>query len=310
MIPENVMNQPSWYESSARARIEGLLDAGSFKEILGPQDQVMSPHLALFDLPPAFDDGMIIGRGLIDGRPVAIAAQEGQFMGGTFAEVSGAKLVGLLRAVARNAGTPQEVSTVFLLLDTGGVRLQEANAGEMAVSETIHAILDVRHAGVPVVALIGGRAGAFGGGGLVTACCSHIIISEQGRISVSGPEVIETNKGVEEFDSRDRALVWRVTGGRSRVLLGGADSYVKGDIGSFRKAAAQVLNNNAPPLSLETLEREQGRLEHRLKAYGNCHDTPEIWVIAGLSTPAGIADLTEDDFIDLLVKEGVRHDAR
>jgi len=150
MIPENVMNQPSWYESSARARIEGLLDAGSFKEILGPQDQVMSPHLALFDLPPAFDDGMIIGRGLIDGRPVAIAAQEGQFMGGTFAEVSGAKLVGLLRAVARNAGTPQEVSTVFLLLDTGGVRLQEANAGEMAVSETIHAILDVRHAGVTV----------------------------------------------------------------------------------------------------------------------------------------------------------------
>ena len=74
MIPENVMNQPSWYESSARARIEGLLDAGSFKEILGPQDQVMSPHLALSDLPPAFDDGMFIGRGLIDGRPVAIAA--------------------------------------------------------------------------------------------------------------------------------------------------------------------------------------------------------------------------------------------
>lgn len=309
MIPENVMNEPSWYESSARARISGLLDADSFSEILGPVDRVMSPHLALFDLPPAFDDGMIIGRGSIDGRSVAVAAQEGQFMGGTFAEVSGAKLVGLLRAVARSAGTPQAVSTVFLLLDTGGVRLQEANAGEMAVSETIRAILDVRKAGVPVVALIGGRAGAFGGGGLVTACCSHIIISEQGRISVSGPEVIETNKGVEEFDSRDRALVWRVTGGRSRVLLGGADAYVKGDIASFRKSAAQV-SNSVPSFSLQTLEQEQERLEQRLQAYGACRDTPEIWTIAGLPIPDGIADLTEDEFIRLLAKEGIRHDAR
>lgn len=309
MIPENVMNEPSWYELSARARINGLLDAGSFNEILGPQDRVMSPHLAFFDLPPAFDDGIIIGRGMIDGRPVAVAAQEGQFMGGTFAEVSGAKLVGLLRAVAKSAGTPQAVNSVFLLLDTGGVRLQEANAGEMAVSETIRAILDVRHKGVPVIALIGGRAGAFGGGGLVTACCSHIVISEQGRISVSGPEVIETNKGVEEFDSKDRALVWRVTGGRSRVLLGGADSYVKGDITSFRKAAAHA-RNSVPTLSLDTLEHEQERLEQRLSAFGDCRDTPEIWTRIGLPNPAGIADLTEDEFIHLLAKEGVRHDAR
>ncbi|MBO1325423.1 biotin-independent malonate decarboxylase subunit beta [Acetobacter sp. TBRC 12305] len=303
------MSEPSWYESSARARIEGLLDSGSFEEILPPQSRVMSPHLALFDLPPAFDDGMIVGRGQIDGCPVAVAAQEGQFMGGTFAEVSGAKLVGLLRGVAHSAGTRQGVGAVLLLLDTGGVRLQEANAGEMAVSETIRAIIDVRRAGVPVIALIGGRAGAFGGGGLVTACCSHVVISEQGRISVSGPEVIETNKGVEEFDSRDRALVWRVTGGRSRVLLGGADSYVKGDVGSFRKAAAQA-RNSTPSFSLETLEREQERLTERLKLYGSCHDTPEIWRIAGLPEPEGIADMTEDDFMSLLAKEGLHHDAR
>ena len=31
-------------------------------------------------------------------RTVLVAAQEGQFMGGTFAEVSGAKIVGLVRA--------------------------------------------------------------------------------------------------------------------------------------------------------------------------------------------------------------------
>jgi hypothetical protein len=36
---------------------------------------------------------------------------------------------------------------VLLLLDTGGVRLQEANAGELAISEIIRAIVEVRSAG-------------------------------------------------------------------------------------------------------------------------------------------------------------------
>ena len=43
-------------------------------------------------------------------------------------------------------------------------------------------------------------------------------LAEPGRIAVSGPEVIETNRGVEEFDSRDRALVWRTMGGKNRRL--------------------------------------------------------------------------------------------
>ncbi len=66
-------------------------------------------------------------------------------------------------------------------------------------------------------------------------------ISEQGRINVSGPEVIENNKGVEEFDSKDRALVWRVTGGRTRTLLGGADEYVDDESSSFRDGAIALL---------------------------------------------------------------------
>ncbi|NHN89753.1 biotin-independent malonate decarboxylase subunit beta [Acetobacter conturbans] len=305
MIPEEIIHQPSWYESSARARIVGLLDTDTFAEILGPADRVMSPHLDLFDLPPAFDDGMIIGRGKLAGRAVAVAAQEGQFMGGTFAEVSGAKLVGLLRAVTAAVGTASAVTSVLLLLDTGGVRLQEANAGEMAVSEIIRAVLDTRRAGVPVIALIGGRAGAFGGGGIVTACCSHVVISEQGRISVTGPEVIETNQGAEEFDSRDRALVWRITGGRSRVLLGGADSYVKGDIAGFREMAIRV-HNTVPAFSPETMMMEQDRLKKRLEFYGDCTDTPEIWSRAGLSDPDKIYEIDDDAFLALLSQKGSR----
>jgi malonate decarboxylase beta subunit len=198
---------------------------------------------------------------------------------------------------------------VLLLLDTGGVRLQEANAGELAISEIIHAIIEVRSAGIPVLALVGGRAGAFGGGGIITACCSRIIASEHARVSVSGPEVIETNKGVEEFDSRDRALVWRVCGARTRYLTGGVDRYVKGSIQNFREAAIALIAHT-PAFELATLKAEQRRLSERLQRFGDCRDAPEIWRKAGLPEPERIAEITDDAFLAIPRIKGADHDAR
>jgi len=220
----------SWYEASARQRIDALVDAGSFCEYIGPELREISPHLSIFDLPEQFDDGIVIGHGRLDGTPVLIAAQEGRFMGGAFGEVHGAKLTGLLRAARALR------QDVLILFDTGGVRLQEANAGELAIAEIMRAVIELRRAGLSVVGLIGGRAGCYGGGSLIAGTCSRLIVSEQGRISVSGPEVIETNRGIEEFDSRDLALLWRTLGGNHRYLIGGADTFVAssvcGEIGS------------------------------------------------------------------------------
>ncbi|UVS95371.1 biotin-independent malonate decarboxylase subunit beta [Burkholderia glumae] len=260
----------SWYEASARQRIDGLVDAGTFAEFVGPAKREMSPHLPLFDLPCQFDDGMIVGRAALDGRAVLVAAQEGRFMGGAFGEVHGAKLTGLLRA-ARELGMP-----VLILFDTGGVRLQEANAGELAIAEIMRALIDARAAGVPVIGLVGGRAGCYGGGGLLAACCSALAVSEPGRIGVSGPEVIETNRGVEEFDSKDRALVWRTMGGKHRRLIGGVERFVEDTLPAFRAAALALL---AAPhgFDLDLLEAEQRRLEARLAAFDDCGDAREIW---------------------------------
>jgi malonate decarboxylase beta subunit len=301
-------HEADWYEASARERVTGLLDANSFVEFLGPEQRAMSPHLAQFGLTGAFDDGIVVGRGRLDGQEVLVAAQEGWFMGGAFGEVHGAKLVGLLRAARADAG-PSGPRAVLLLLDTGGVRLQEANAGELAISEVIRAIVEARSAGAPVLALIGGRAGAFGGGGIVTACCSRIVVSEHARVSVSGPEVIETNKGVEEFDSKDRALVWRVCGGRTRYLAGGADRYVKGSIRDFRDAAIALIPQ-APPFDLPTLEAEHRRLTERLQQFGDSRDAPEIWSQAGVSQPERIPDISDDAFLAIKRPKGADHDAR
>ena len=296
----------SWLEAAARERVTGLLDEDSFTEFLGPERREMSPHLPLFDLPGAFDDGVVVGRGRLDGHDVFVAAQEGRFMGGTFGEVSGAKIVGLLRASALDRGP----RAVLLLLDTGGVRLQEANAGELAVSEIIRAIAEARHAGVAVIALVGGRSGAFGGGGIIAACCSRIVISQAGRTGVSGPEVIETNRGVEEFDSRDRALVWRIGGGRTRRLTGGADRYVRDEIEAFREAASDLIAKAPRPLDLAAMRAEQVRLRARLDRDGDSRDATEIWARRGFDDPAHVSDLTEEQFMALLAREGTTDDAR
>ena len=295
----------SWYEASARARLDALLDAGSFREFIGPEQRRMSPHLPLFDLPRAFDDGMIVGEGRLEERAVLVAAQEGRFMGGAFGEVHGAKLVGLLRAALE-----QKPSAVLILFDTGGVRLQEANAGETAIAEVMRAITQVRAAGIPVIGLIGGRAGCYGGGGLIAGTCSRLAVSEGGRISVSGPEVIETNKGAEEFDSRDRALIWRTMGGKHRRLTGGADAFADDTVAAFRAAALSLIDN-APPFNIATLEAEQSRLEARLERFGDCGDGTEIWARLGVNDPAAIPVMTTAEFDAVVASlEATTHDAR
>jgi malonate decarboxylase beta subunit len=302
-----ISGQASWFQATARQRVTGLLDPNSFTEFLGPSERVQSPHLHLFDLPAAFDDGVVIGRGTLDGRPVLIAAQEGQFMGGTFAEISGAKLVGLVRAARDHKDLPQ---TVLLLMDSGGVRLQEANAGELAVAELMRAIVEARCADVAVIALVGGRAGAFGGAGLTTATCSRIAVSEQGRIAVSGPEVIETNKGVEEFDAEDKALVWSTDGGKNRRLIGGADAFAEDSMDGFR-AAAKALMAEVPAFDLQTLLAEHERLATRQKRFGACDDAVSMWRILGIKEPEAIRDMDTKEFAALAnsLKEA-NHDAR
>jgi malonate decarboxylase beta subunit len=238
---------------------------------------------------------------------VFVAAQEGQFMGGTFAEVSGAKIVGLLRAARGHKDLPQ---TVLLLLDSGGVRLQEANAGELAVAEVMRAIVQARCAGVAVIALVGGKAGAFGGAGLTAATCSRIAVSEQGRIAVSGPEVIETNMGVEEFDSSNKALVWSTDGGKNRRLIGGADAFAQDSMNGFR-AAAKALLSRVPPFDLKTMQAEQERLASRQKRLGACDDAVSMWRVLGIKDPEAVRDMDGKDFTALAnsIKEA-SHDAR
>jgi malonate decarboxylase beta subunit len=273
------MTRRSYYESTARQRIDGVFDRASFRELVPPSERTVSPHLPALDLPVALDDGVIIGTATLDARPVLVAAQEGGFMGGAVGEVHGAKIAGLLRRALR-----ERPDAVLLLLDSGGVRLQEAGAGLTGVSEIIAAIVAARAARVAVVAAIGGTCGCFGGMGIAAACCDVVVMSEEGRLGLSGPEVIETLAGAEELDARDRALVWRTCGGKHRYLLGDCDVLVDDSLAAFREALAGALGRQAP-LTLEALEREHAMLQRRIARFGGADDAQAIWQALGIERP-------------------------
>jgi len=281
----------SYAECSGRDRLARIVDPGSFHEWLPPAERLTSPHLAQLGVPSAFDDGVAIGRATLAGRPVFVAAQEGEFMGGGVGEVHGAKLVGLLRRALCD-----RPDTVLLLAESGGVRLHEANAGLIAVSEVMRALLDVRAAGIPVVVLIGGANGCFGGMGIVARCADRIVMSDMGRLAMSGPEVIEASHGADEFDSRDRALVWRTTGGKHRWLTGDCDALLEDDVAAFRVAAIASLDASSP-VTLELLEAEHAMLAARLLLLPETtegDDAVALWTRLGVADAACVADLDVD----------------
>lgn len=281
----------SFAECTARERVAALLDPGSFQEWLPPAARVMSPHLEGLGVPPAFDDGIVIGRGRLAGRPVFLAAQEGGFLGGGVGEVHGAKLAGLLQRAQA-----ERPDAVLLLAESGGVRLHEANAGLIAVAEVMRALLDCRAAGVPTVVMVGGSNGCFGGMGLVAHCADHLLISDLGRHAMSGPEVIEASHGVDEFDARDRALVWRTTGGKHRWLSGDCDALLEDDVAAFRAAAIARLGVSRP-VTLAALEAEHALLAERLTLMpeadwaGDGGEPVAFWQALGVPDAARVPDL-------------------
>ena len=336
----NVHSTPLLHESfielPARERARSLLDAGSFRELLGPFDRIESPWLPLQGIVCQADDGCVIARGTIDGEPAVVAAIESAFQGGSIGEVSGSKIAAALEMALRDCergklvrpvvlfetggvrlqeanlglaviaeiqaaivalrrhvpvvgviargtidGEPAVVAAIesafqggsigevsgskiaaalelalrdcergkpvrpVVLFETGGVRLQEANLGLAVIAEIQAAIVALRRH-VPVVGVISGMVGCFGGMSLAAALCSYLVVTKQGRLGMNGPEVIEQEAGIDELDSSDRRHVWQLIGGEQRALTGFADALVEDDPDALRTAVRRAFAQGVP----------------------------------------------------------------
>jgi len=300
----------SFLESTARDRALGLVDEGSFTELVGPFDRMTSPHLPVLGQAVEFDDGMVAGIGKIGKTPVFVISQEGRFIGGAVGEVGGAKMVGTVKAAIEFAedlaekfpnAKEEEKPIVVISFESGGVRLHEANAGLLYHAEVMQQLQRCRGI-VPVVGLIGSKVGSFGGMGFVACSTDVVVMSEFGRLGLTGPEVIEQEMGKEEFDAADRALVFRTTGGRHKYIMGDCNFLVDDTVADFRK---QIVELTKLPRDQFAAFRRIGTpelVEKQIRCIGlagkiHPRDARDVWAYAGNADPGTLGDMSFEEFL-------------
>lgn len=252
--------QNSFVELNGRERARALLDQGTYRELLGPLDKMESPHLEPQGIVPQSDDGIVLVLGELRGRKVLVISMEGAFQGGGIGEVSGAKIAGALELALEENLRGNKLYPV-MIFDTGGVRLQEANYGLLSISEICTQIVALRKV-IPVVGLIPGRVGAFGGMSITAELFTTLIATKKARLGLNGPEVIEQEAGVMEFDASDKALIWNTIGANQRLVTGLVDEVVEDATEAVIAAVLTALEAPVKPARTEQVEFYLNLLNH------------------------------------------------
>jgi|Deesub1362A_J573_1020465.scaffolds.fasta_scaffold00125_24 methylmalonyl-CoA decarboxylase alpha subunit len=173
---------------TARERIDLLLDRGSFTEV-NPFVEKRNTDFGLdkLDLP---GDGVVTGYGTIDGRPVAVFAQDFTVMGGSLGEMHGFKIAYIMD-FAMKMGIP-----LIGLNDSGGARIQEGvdalkGYGDIFYRNTLASGV------IPQISVI---MGPCAGGAVYSPAIGDFIVMTKNPgcyMFITGPGVIKTVTGEE-----------------------------------------------------------------------------------------------------------------
>ncbi|WP_459645098.1 acyl-CoA carboxylase subunit beta [Kineococcus sp. NUM-3379] len=222
---------------TARERIDLLLDEGSFVEL----DALTRHRSTAFgmDRSRPYGDGVVTGYGTVDGRTVAVYAQDFTVLGGSLGEVHGQKII-KVQDFALRVGCP-----VVGINDSGGARIQEG-----VVSLVQYASIFRRNVAasgvVPQISLV---MGPCAGGAVYSPALTDVTVMVDGtsHMFVTGPDVIKTVTG-EDVGFEE------LGGGRTHNSRSGAAQHLAVDeedaIAYVRELLSYLPSNNLtdPPV--------------------------------------------------------------
>jgi acetyl-CoA carboxylase carboxyltransferase component len=163
----------------ARARIERLLDKGTFREL----GTLVGGDVAA--------DAIVAGAGEINGTPVMVGAEDFTTMAGSIGPGGNSKRYRLAELALRNK------IPLVMLLEGAGFRPTGGHYGRTPTD----LLAQARCSGnVPTVAAVLGP--SAGHGALVAPVCDFMIMSRQGAIFTAGPPVVKESTG-EEISKED-----------------------------------------------------------------------------------------------------------
>jgi propionyl-CoA carboxylase beta chain len=172
---------------TARERIDGLLDPGSFTEF----DELARHRATDFDMAAnrPYGDGVVTGYGTVNGRPVCVFSQDFTIFGGSLGEVYGEKIVKVMDH-ALKTGCP-----MIGINDGGGARIQEGVVALGLFAEIFYRNV-IASGVIPQISLI---MGPCAGGAVYSPAITDFTLMVEGtsHMFITGPDVIKTVTGEE-----------------------------------------------------------------------------------------------------------------
>ncbi|MGW8486227.1 acyl-CoA carboxylase subunit beta [Streptomyces sp. NPDC055886] len=168
---------------TARARIDLLLDPGSFVEL----DEFVRHRTVEGDIPRPYGDGVVTGHGTVDGRQVCVFSHDFTTLGGSMGEAFGSKVMKIYD-FAMSVGCP-----VIGINDSGGARIQEGVRSIAYYTEL--GVRNVHSSGViPQISLI---MGPCAGGSVYSPAMTDftVMVKDISYMFVTGPEVVSAVTG-------------------------------------------------------------------------------------------------------------------
>ncbi|MDO5534070.1 MAG: acyl-CoA carboxylase subunit beta [Propionibacteriaceae bacterium] len=207
--PQRIEAQHAKGKLTARERLSILLDEASFQEL----GALATHHLTDFGMDKQRypGDGIITGFGKIQGRRVAVFAQDFTVLGGSFGQVQANK-ISRIQDLAIEAGIP-----LIGLNDSGGARVQEGVASLAAYGEVF--VRNVRASGViPQISII---MGPCAGGAVYSPALTDvtIMVDQTSNMFLTGPDIIKTVTG-EDVTAEELGGAWvhNATSGVAQVM--------------------------------------------------------------------------------------------
>jgi acetyl-CoA carboxylase carboxyltransferase component len=231
--PERLDKHRGKCKLDARARIDRLLDPGTFREL----GTLVGGEIAA--------DGIIVGYGSINGSPVMLGAEDFTTMAGSIGPGGNSKRYRIAELALRDK------VPLVMLLEGAGFRPTGGHYGRTPTDLLAQARCSGR---VPTVAAVLGP--SAGHGALVAPVCDFRIMSAQGAIFTAGPPVVKESTG-EDISKED-------LGGPDVALPSGVIHNVADDDESVLDAIRRYLSYFPPsawsyPPSLPTCDATEPR---------------------------------------------------
>lgn len=168
--------------NAALERLEALCDPGSLRLLRTGVTSLRLGEKA------ASGDGVLAGNGLVGGRPVFCYSQDSSYLGGSLGAAHADSICRVME-LAERGGAP-----VVGFVESGGARLQEGHAALDGYGQIFRRSVRLAKQ-VPQISVVNGI--SAGGGAYSPALTDFIVMSDAGRMFLTGPRVVKAALGEE-----------------------------------------------------------------------------------------------------------------